>query len=81
MFLRSQNINIIRDPRWGRGQETPGEDTFLTSTYAATFVPGIQGSDPKYLRVSSCCKHYYGYDLGMHVRVFAVLSAARAKRM
>ena len=57
------NINIVRDPRWGRGQETPGEDPYLTATYAETFVPGVQGDDPKYLKASSCCKHYYAYDM------------------
>lgn len=57
------NINIFRDPRWGRGQETPGEDPVLTSAYAANFPRGFQGTDPKYLRASSCCKHYSGYDL------------------
>eukprot|EP01012_Entosiphon_sulcatum_P026875 TRINITY_DN32374_c0_g1_i1.p1 TRINITY_DN32374_c0_g1~~TRINITY_DN32374_c0_g1_i1.p1 ORF type:complete len:736 (-),score=89.17 TRINITY_DN32374_c0_g1_i1:56-2263(-) len=58
------NINIFRDPRWGRGQETPGEDPFLTSEYARLFVSGMQqGEDPRYLKVSSCCKHYYDYNL------------------
>jgi beta-glucosidase-like glycosyl hydrolase len=59
------NINIFRDPRWGRGQETPGEDPYLTSEYVAAFVTGMQeGEDyPKYLKVSSCCKHYAGYSL------------------
>eukprot|EP01116_Phalansterium_solitarium_P000419 TRINITY_DN10277_c0_g1_i1.p1 TRINITY_DN10277_c0_g1~~TRINITY_DN10277_c0_g1_i1.p1 ORF type:complete len:893 (+),score=326.58 TRINITY_DN10277_c0_g1_i1:215-2893(+) len=58
------NINIVRDPRWGRGQETPGEDPYLTATYAANFVPGMQqGEDPAHLKVSSCCKHYYAYNL------------------
>eukprot|EP01060_Flectonema_neradi_P015965 TRINITY_DN225_c0_g1_i1.p1 TRINITY_DN225_c0_g1~~TRINITY_DN225_c0_g1_i1.p1 ORF type:complete len:751 (+),score=186.03 TRINITY_DN225_c0_g1_i1:68-2320(+) len=58
------NINLMRDPRWGRGQETPGEDPFATSTYAANFVPGFQeGEDPNHVKASSCCKHYYAYDL------------------
>jgi len=57
------NINILRDPRWGRGQETPGEDPYLTSTYAANFVSSFQGNDPTYLMASACCKHYYAYDL------------------
>ena len=57
------NINIVRDPRWGRGQETPGEDPYLTSQYAENFVPGMQGDDAKYLKASSCCKHYYAYDM------------------
>jgi len=52
------NINIFRDPRWGRGQETYGEDPFLTATMAASFVRGLQGSDPKYLKAAACAKHY-----------------------
>ena len=51
-----------RDPRWGRGQETPGEDPFLTSEYATQFVSHMQeGEDANYLKVSSCCKHYSAY--------------------
>ena len=58
------NINLMRDPRWGRGQETPGEDPYLTSEYARHFVPGMQeGEDPRHIKASSCCKHYYAYDL------------------
>ena len=59
------NVNIFRDPRWGRGQETPGEDPTLTSAYAANFPLGFQSGEsyPKYLKASSCCKHYSGYDL------------------
>ena len=52
------NINIFRDPRWGRGQETYGEDPFLTGRMAVAFVTGMQGSDPKYFRVVSTPKHY-----------------------
>jgi beta-glucosidase len=52
------NINIFRDPRWGRGQETYGEDPFLTGRMAVAFVTGMQGSDPKYFRVISTPKHY-----------------------
>jgi len=47
------NINIFRDPRWGRGQETYGEDPFLTSRMGVAFVSGMQGSDPRYFRVVS----------------------------
>jgi beta-glucosidase len=54
----SPNINIFRDPRWGRGQETYGEDPFLTSRMGVAFVTGLQGDDPKYLRVVSTPKHY-----------------------
>ena len=52
------NINIFRDPRWGRGQETYGEDPFLTGRMGVAFVSGMQGSDPKYFRVVSTPKHY-----------------------
>ena len=52
------NINIFRDPRWGRGQETYGEDPFLTGAIGAAFVRGLQGDDPKYLKASACAKHY-----------------------
>ncbi len=52
------NINIFRDPRWGRGQETYGEDPFLTGTMAESFVTGLQGNDPKYLKAAGCAKHY-----------------------
>src|SRR5438105_902993 len=54
----SPNINIFRDPRWGRGQETYGEDPFLTGRMAVAFVTGLQGDDPKYLKVVSTPKHY-----------------------
>jgi beta-glucosidase len=54
----SPNINIFRDPRWGRGQETYGEDPFLTSRIGVAFVKGLQGSDPKYFKVISTPKHY-----------------------
>ena len=52
------NINIFRDPRWGRGQETYGEDPFLTGRMAVAFVTGMQGTDPNYFRVVSTPKHF-----------------------
>jgi beta-glucosidase len=52
------NINIFRDPRWGRGQETYGEDPYLTGRMGVAFVTGIQGDDPKYLKLVSTPKHY-----------------------
>ena len=52
------NINIFRDPRWGRGQETYGEDPYLTSVIGSAFVRGLQGDDPRYLKVAACAKHY-----------------------
>ena len=54
----SPNINIFRDPRWGRGQETYGEDPFLTARMGVEFVKGLQGDDPKYLKVVATAKHY-----------------------
>ena len=54
----SPNINIFRDPRWGRGQETYGEDPFLTSKLGVAFVTGLQGDDPKYFQVIATPKHY-----------------------
>jgi beta-glucosidase len=52
------NINIFRDPRWGRGQETYGEDPFLTGRLGKGFVNGLQGTDPHYLTAAACAKHF-----------------------
>jgi len=54
----SPNINIFRDPRWGRGQETYGEDPYLTSKIGIAFVTGLQGNDPKYIKVVATPKHF-----------------------
>ena len=54
----SPNINIFRDPRWGRGQETYGEDPYLTSRMGIAFVTGLQGDDPKYLKTVATSKHF-----------------------
>ncbi len=54
----SPNINIFRDPRWGRGHETYGEDPYLTSMIGRAFVKGMQGNDKKYLKVAACAKHF-----------------------
>ena len=53
-------INLVRDPRWGRNIETPGEDPYLTGQYAANFVKGFQESpdDPTHVQASACCKHF-----------------------
>lgn len=62
----SPNVNIFRDPRWGRGQETPGEDPLVASLYATNYVQGLQetnGGDPNRLKVAACCKHYTAYDV------------------
>ncbi len=58
------NINIFRDPRWGRGQETPGEDPFLVSQYVFALIRGLQGGDgDHYLKIAADCKHFDAYDL------------------
>lgn len=64
------NINIFRDPRWGRGQETYGEDPHLTSRIAVNFIRGLQGSDPTYLKTIATAKHYAvhsGPEISRHV--------------
>ncbi|WP_207514498.1 glycoside hydrolase family 3 N-terminal domain-containing protein [Longitalea luteola] len=65
----SPNINIFRDPRWGRGQETYGEDPFLTARMGRAFVKGLQGNDSRYLKTSACAKHFAvhsGPEKGRH---------------
>ncbi|MCU7548789.1 glycoside hydrolase family 3 C-terminal domain-containing protein [Chitinophagaceae bacterium LB-8] len=65
----SPNINIFRDPRWGRGQETYGEDPFLTASMGVAFVKGMQGNDPNYLKTAACAKHFAvhsGPEAGRH---------------
>lgn len=52
------NINIFRDPRWGRGHETYGEDPFLTGTMGTAYVKGLQGDDARYLKTAACAKHF-----------------------
>ena len=54
----SPNINIFRDPRWGRGQETYGEDPYLTSVLGVALVKGLQGNDRRYLKTAACAKHF-----------------------
>ncbi|HEV2437781.1 MAG TPA: glycoside hydrolase family 3 C-terminal domain-containing protein [Verrucomicrobiae bacterium] len=54
----SPNINIFRDPRWGRGQETYGEDPFLSGTIGVAFIKGLQGDDPNYMLAMACAKHF-----------------------
>ncbi|MCI1955904.1 MAG: glycoside hydrolase family 3 C-terminal domain-containing protein [Oscillospiraceae bacterium] len=58
----SPTINIDRDPRWGRGQETYGEDPYLTARLGVAFIRGIQGDDPKYLKAAACAKHFAGHS-------------------
>ncbi|KAL6984189.1 putative beta-D-xylosidase 7 [Sarracenia purpurea var. burkii] len=70
MTFWAPNINVYRDPRWGRGQETPGEDPLVAGKYAVSFVRGIQGDNFEgggqrqgHLQASACCKHFTAYDL------------------
>ena len=58
LTIWSPNINIFRDPRWGRGQETYGEDPYLTSRMGLAFITGLQGDDAKYLKVVATPKHF-----------------------
>ena len=65
----SPNVNIFRDPRWGRGQETYGEDPYLTAKMGLAFVRGMQGNDATYLKTAACAKHYAvhsGPEKGRH---------------
>ena len=52
------NVNIFRDPRWGRGQETYGEDPYLTARMGVRFIKGMQGDDPDYMKAAACAKHF-----------------------
>ena len=70
MTFWAPNINVFRDPRWGRGQETPGEDPVVAARYAVSYVRGIQGDSFEggalrdgHLQASACCKHFTAYDL------------------
>ena len=54
----SPNVNIFRDPRWGRGHETYGEDPYLSGRLGVSFVKGIQGNDDKYMKAAACAKHF-----------------------
>ncbi|GAB4858723.1 Probable beta-D-xylosidase 7, variant 2 [Ancistrocladus abbreviatus] len=69
MTFWAPNINIYRDPRWGRGQETPGEDPFMAAKYGVAYVRGLQGYTFEgrkmfdFLQASACCKHYTAHDL------------------
>ncbi len=58
LTMWSPNINIFRDPRWGRGHETYGEDPYLTSRMGVAFVKGLQGNDEKYIKAAACAKHF-----------------------
>ena len=69
LSIWSPNINIFRDPRWGRGQETYGEDPFLTAELGKAFVRGLQGEDKAHLKIAACAKHFAvhsGPEAGRH---------------
>jgi len=71
------NVNIFRDPRWGRGQETYGEDPFLSARMAVAFVSGMQGDDPKYYQVISTPKHYAVHSGPEPTRHFADVDVSK----
>ena len=71
------NLNIFRDPRWGRGQETYGEDPFLTGRMGVAFVTGMQGDDPKYYRAIATPKHYAVHSGPEPTRHFADVDVSR----
>jgi beta-glucosidase len=73
----SPNINIFRDPRWGRGQETYGEDPYLTSRMGVAFITGLQGSDPKYLKTVATAKHFAVHSGPESTRHSVDVSASR----
>lgn len=73
----SPNVNIFRDPRWGRGQETYGEDPFLTARMAVAFVTGMQGDDPHYYRAISTPKHYAVHSGPEPTRHFADVDVSK----
>lgn len=60
--LYAPNVNIVRDPRWGRSQETYGEDPFLTSEMSVAYILGLQGNNPKYVEALACAKHFAVYS-------------------
>merc|ERR1712166_903050 len=72
------NVNIFRDPRWGRGQETPGEDPTLNGEYAIEFVHGMQGDQSSgFLKTSACLKHYAAYSEEQGRNSFAAVVTAQ----
>jgi beta-glucosidase len=73
----SPNLNIFRDPRWGRGQETYGEDPFLTGRLGVAYVTGMQGDDPKYYRAISTPKHYAVHSGPEPTRHFADVDVSK----
>src|ERR1700735_1561784 len=75
------NVNIFRDPRWGRGQETYGEDPFLSARMAVAFVTGMQGTDPNYYRVISTPKHFAVHSGPEPTRHFADIDVSKHDEM
>jgi len=64
----SPNVNIFRDPRWGRGHETYGEDPYLTGRLGVAYIRGLQGDHPKYLKAAACAKHFAVHSGPEHLR-------------
>jgi len=77
LTMWSPNINIFRDPRWGRGQETYGEDPYLTARMGVAFITGLQGDDPDYLKVVATPKHYAVHSGPEHARHHFDVSPSR----
>jgi beta-glucosidase len=77
LTIWSPNINIFRDPRWGRGQETYGEDPYLTSRLGLAFVNGLQGDDPKYLKTVATPKHFAVHSGPELTRHFVDVTASK----
>ena len=62
LVIRAPNLNLERDPRWGRSEESMGEDPYLVGTMGVAFVKGLQGNDGRYWRTSSLLKHFVAYS-------------------
>src|SRR3569833_1287736 len=77
MDIRAPNINIYRDPRWGRGQETSGEDPYLSGRLAVSFVTGLQGDDPRYYLAIATPKHFAVHSGPEPTRHFADIDVSR----
>src|SRR3546814_1557243 len=76
----SPNINIFRDPRWGRGQETLGEDPYLTGTLATEFITGLQGDDPRYLKAIATRSEEQTSELQSLMRISSAVFCLKKKK-
>ena len=77
LTMWAPNINIFRDPRWGRGEETPGEDPQINGDYVTQFVTGMQGTDKTYIKAGACLKHYAAYSEEAGRQGFAAVVTAQ----